>query len=204
MSVWLVFVLVYIFLAVITFLPTFLAIFRKVKLFDGGAAFKESTQFSDAAKSKLIQHDSRIQGTLIFWKNEAEKYRNFHYYSLVWTILSSILIPVLAQVITDDPFSRLLITVISVHISLLLAFHRAFKVDKNFQAFREGESEFYDLRRRLLDRPHVFGTTEKKQLDFYFEQVEKVRKFVRNAETDNFPVLDTTKQQSPNLDKPKE
>jgi len=204
MSTWLVFVIIYIALAFITFVPTLSAIFKKVKLFDGGAAFKDSSLFSDEAKNKLIQHDSRIHGTLVFWKNEAEKYRNFHYYSLIWTILSSILIPVLAQIISEDPYSRLLITVISVHVSLLLAFHRAFKVDKNFQAFREGESEFYDLRRRLLDRPYVFGTTEKKQLDRYFEQTEIIRRFVRNAETDNFPVLDTARSQPHNLDKPKE
>ncbi len=198
MNIWLVLLIIYITLAAVTFLPTLFAISRKVKLFEGGTAFKESSAFSDDAKSKLVQHDSRIQGTLIFWKNEAEKYRNFHYYTLIWTTLSSTVIPILAQTITQDFYSKLLITFISSHIAVLLAFHRAFKVDKNFQAFRQGESEFYDLRRRLLDRPHTFGANEKKQLDSYFEQVEIIRKFVRNAETDNFPFLDTTRQQQLN------
>jgi hypothetical protein len=195
MNIWLVCILIYVALATLTFVPTLRAIFRRVQLFDGGASFKDSTYFSEDAVAKLMQHESRIQGTLLFWKNEANKYKQFHYYTLIWTTFSSTLIPILAQAITEDFFSKLLITIISGHIALLLAFHRAFKVDKNFQAFRQGESEFYDLRRRLLDRPHTLGANEKKQLDTYFEQVEIIRKFVRNAETDNFPVLDTTKQQ---------
>ena len=194
MNIWLLLTIIYITLAFVSFIPTLKAIFQKIKLFDGGASSEESPYFSDEAKKQLNQHHSRIQGTLLFWKKEATKYKNFHYYSVTWTILSSTLIPILAQYVNDDPLSKLLITVISSHTALLLAFHRALKVDKNFQAFRQGESEFYDLRRRLLDRPQTFGATEKKQLDTYFGQVEIIRRYVRNAETDNFPSLDVVKQ----------
>ncbi len=197
MNTWLILTICYVVLAFLSFIPTLKAITQKIKLHDGGASFQDSPYFSEEAKKQLAQHESRIQGTLFFWKKEATKYKNFHYYGVIWTILSSTLIPILAQYIDDDPMSKLLITVISSHTALLLAFHRALKVDKNFQAFRQGESEFYDLRRRLLDRPQTFGSTEKKQIELYFDQVETIRKYIRNAETDNFPSLDFIKQQEP-------
>ncbi|WP_143086471.1 hypothetical protein [Amycolatopsis saalfeldensis] len=67
---------------------------------------------------------------------------------------------------------------------------RAFRVENNYKAFRHGESEFYDLYRRLLDRPMLFGGTEAVQLASYFEQVEVIRRSIRTSETDNFPSVE--------------
>ena len=133
-------------------------------------------------------------GTLGFWKNTVAKYKWFHYYCLIWTIPSAILIPILTQAITDDPFSKLLVTVISAYTAVLLAFHSGFKIEENFKGFRHGESEFYDLYRRFLDRPNSFGDTAEEQINAYFQEVEIVRRFVRNAETNNLATLDEAKQ----------
>lgn len=85
-------------------------------------------------------------------------------------------------------------TVISTHTALLIAFHRALKIENNFKAFRHGESEFYDLYRRLLDRPKSFGDSEEKQIETYFIEVENIRRAVRIAETDNLPMIDDNKK----------
>jgi hypothetical protein len=180
----------YITIAVLSLIPTLRAAMRRVSLHPNGTSFDESPQFSDDEKKLLKQHYSRIQGTLGFWKNQAEKYRRFHFYCLIWTIPISILIPIVTQAVTDSNFSRVFLTVISSHAAILLAFHRGFKVENNFKAFRNGESEFYDLYRRFLDSPQKFGTTREEQLASYFDQVEQTRKYVRNAETDNFPSLE--------------
>ena len=58
----------------------------------------------------------------------------------------------------------MVITIISAFTGILLAFHRALKVDANFKAFRYGESEFYDTYRRMMDRPESFGATEDTKL----------------------------------------
>lgn len=84
---------------------------------------------------------------------------------------------------------------LSAHIALVLAFHRGLKVGERFKAFRHGESEFYDLYRRFLDRPDTFGADENAQIAKYFEETEIIRKFVRNTETDSLPNLDDTKEQ---------
>jgi hypothetical protein len=163
---------------------------KRVELHPGGDSFNNSPYFTIESKALLNQHYSRLQGTLIFWKNQAEKYKRFHYYCLYWTIPSSILIPIITQAINSDTYSKLLLTIVSTHTAVLLAFHRGFKVDRNHKAFRHGESEFYDTYRRLLDRPESFGSKESDQLLEYFKEVEKIRKFVRNAETDNLPNIE--------------
>lgn len=196
LSTWTISTFSYLLFAFITFIPVFNALIKKVKLHPGGESFSESPYFSNENKSLLQQHFTRLHGTLIFWKNKAEWHRRFHYYTLCWTIPVSILIPIITQTIDLTSESKLFLTVISSHSALLIAFHRALKVENNFKAFRHGESEFYDLYRRLLDRPKSFGETEDKQLETYFLEVEKIRRAVRIAETDNLPIIEDTKKQS--------
>jgi hypothetical protein len=189
-TVWSWLIVIYSALAFVTLLPTLRALFSGVKLNEGGASFRES-RFSDEAKSKLEQHFSRLKGTLAFWKREATRNSRFHYYCLCWTILSSSIMPFLTQAINpNDPSSKWLLTIIAAHVALLLGFHRGLKVAEHFKAFRHGESEFYDTFRRLLDSPETFGPDEDSQLKKYFEEVEIIRKFVRNAETDSLPMVE--------------
>ena len=70
------------------------------------------------------------------------------------------------------------------------AFHRGLKIEENYRAFRHGESEFYDLFRRILDRPEALGKDSQHQLEAYIVETETIRRFVRNAETNNMATLD--------------
>lgn len=187
--------IVYTLLAVSSFLPTLVAITKGVTLFDGGDSFAKCDHFSETAKRRLEQHLSRIVGTLGFWKKQSEIYRRLHAYTLVWTIPASVLIPFLVQAIDNDPASRWFVTIVSAHTAVLLAFHRGLKVDANFRTWREGESYFYDLYRRMLDRPETFGSTEAEQLASYFDEVENLRMFIRNAEIDNTPSVEEAQRQ---------
>jgi hypothetical protein len=191
--------LVYGGLALATALPVLRALFKKVELHPGGPSFDDSPHFSPEAKERLRQNFGRIKGSLNFWKNEAAKYKYIHYYAIAWTLPASVLIPVLTQTIGDDLYARWLLTIVSIHVSVLIAFDKGLHVGEHFQAYRQGESEFYDLYRRLLDRPHSFGKTEVDQLDQYFVQVEGVRKAVRTAETETFPSLAATQAPLPTL-----
>jgi hypothetical protein len=196
MSNWVIAILSYLIIALSSFIPVLLALLKKVKLNPGGDSFNTSPHFSDFNKLILAQHFTRIHGTLIFWKNEAAWYKRLHFYTLVSTIPISILIPIISQSLDQSQESKIFLTVISSHVALLIGFHRGLKVENNYKAFRNGESEFYDLYRRMLDRPTSFGNTEEKQIENYFRDVEFVRKTVRNAETDNFPNIEDTKPPS--------
>lgn len=191
---WIVATSIYTVLIIATFIPVARAIFRRVKLHPAGDAFAESPHFSTENKKLLEQHYSRILGTLGFWKNQAAKFESFHHYCLFWTIPSSVVIPILTQSVSSDNASKILLTIVSAMTAILLAFHRGFKVEEKIKGFRHGESEFYDLYRRLLDRPEAFGDNEQAQIKAYFTEVESIRRFVRNTETNNFSTLDETRK----------
>jgi len=194
MTPWTISIFCYIGLALLSFIPVVIAMLKKVKLHLGGETFSESPYFTNENKKLLQQHFTRLHGTLVFWKNKAEWHKRFHYYTLFWTIPVSILIPIITQTVDTTFEAKLFLTVISTHTALLIAFHRALNVENNFKAFRHGESEFYDLYRRLLDRPISFGATEEKQLETYFIEVENIRRAVRISETDNLPMIDDNKK----------
>ena len=187
---WAVAIVAYILVAISSFIPVFKVLIKKIDLNDGGTSFDSCPHFSDEHKELLNQHYSRLVGTLKFWKNRAERHRRFHLYTICWTIPISILIPIVTQLIDVSPMSKAFLTVMSCHMALLIGFHRGMKIENNYKAFRHGESEFYDLYRRLLDRPKTFGETEDVQLENYFSEAEKIRKIVRSAEIDNFPSIE--------------
>jgi ABC-type antimicrobial peptide transport system permease subunit len=189
MNGWAIAIIVYGVIAGGTFTPVAHALLKPITLHDGGPSFEESPDLSDDAKERLRQNFLRIQGTLGFWKQRAAVYGRFHYYAVIWTLLAAVAMPFLAQAISsNDAAAKWFLTLVSAHAAVLLASHRGLKVSQNYQAFRQGESEFYDLYRRLLDRPSSFrGNTEAERLADYFEKVEAIRRLVRNAETDNLP-----------------
>jgi hypothetical protein len=112
-------------------------------------------------------------------------------------ILSAWAVPIISALSPEmgatSPFSKYLIILVSGHVALALSFHKGLSVADGMKAFRHGESEFYDLYRRLLDRPHIFGADEEKQIDTYFAEVERVRRLVRNAETESLPTVENIK-----------
>lgn len=198
-DIWHVASIIYLFVAFVTFIPVLRAILRKVKLHPGGKSFEDSHYFSETEKEKLTSHYTRMAGTLGFWKNQALKFKRFHYYVLCWTIPSSVLIPIITQVISEKNGSKLFLTIISSLTAILLAFHRGLKVEDNYKSYRHGESEFFDTYRRLLDRPDAFGGTKIEQLDTYFIEVESIRRYVRNAETDNLATMDEARRKYESL-----
>ncbi|HQI04194.1 MAG TPA: DUF4231 domain-containing protein [bacterium] len=190
MDNWNISTVVYLFILFLTSIPIWIALLSKVKLHPGGTGFEDTQLFCDENKKRLVEHYSRIQGTLSYWKTKAEFYKRLHYFVLFWTIPSAILIPTITPFISDGNYSKITVTIISSVTAILIAFHRGLKVEDNFKAFRHGESEFYDLMRQLLDRPLSLGNTEDEQLEVYFKEVARIRRFVRNAETDNLGTID--------------
>lgn len=195
MDSWLIAIYTYAFFAIASAIPTIIAIVKGVKLHDGGESFDSSPNFSEEARLKLVQHFSRIAGTLGYWKKQAEIFRRSHYYTLAWTIPASVVVPFLVQTISPDNASKWFVTLVTAHTAILFALHKGFKVDANFKTWREGESHFYDLYRRMLDRPNTFGETEEEQLSKYFDAVENLRMFIRNAEIDNTPTVEEAQKQ---------
>lgn len=197
MTAWGIALAVYVLVALTSLLPVLKAAFGGVKLHPGGPAFEESSCFSPEAKQRLTQNYERMRGTLSFWKQQATKYERLHLYCMLWIIVLSAVTPVLTLAVPqypNDPFARWLLTAAALQISIITGMHKFFKVEVNFKAFRQGESEFYDTYRRMLDNPQSFGQSEDDQLVQYFSQVSLIRKQVRNAETDTYAGLEELRQ----------
>lgn len=194
-NVWKLATYAYILGAIVTFTPVLIPILQKINLHAGGDSFDKSEYFDEKEKEMLKSHYSRILGTLAFWKNQALKFKRFHYYVLCWTIPSAVLVPVIIQSISISNINeaKLFLTIVSTFTAILLSFHKGLKVEDNFKAYRHGESEFFDTYRRLLDRPNSFGSDKQSQISEYTSQVESIRRTVRNAETDNLAMLDDGK-----------
>jgi len=188
---WDVAIIVYLSIATLSLIPTLLAILRKVKLNPDGDGYDKSPHFNDEEKERLKQHYSRIAGTLFYWKNQSEKYRTFKNYSIFWTIIVSICIPIISQLIGKG-HSNWFLTIMSTHAALILGIYSRLKVEKNYQSFRLAESEFYDLRRELLDTPLKLATSGE-QISNFFEKVGTLRKNARKSEIDNTPTIEDTK-----------
>jgi hypothetical protein len=195
MDYWIAAIYAYVALAGVTLIPAIRNLVGRVPLYPGGSSFSDSDYFSEPIKKQLEQHFTRIQGTLRFWKKKAAIYTSFHYYCVVWTILSSWAVPLIGAITPQNGGSnaKWLLVTISSHVALSLSFHRGLKVAEGMKAFRLGESEFYDLYRRLLDRPKSFGENEEKQIEQYFAEVERIRRLVRSAETDSLPDVESIK-----------
>ena len=197
---WLVAIWTYVAVALLTFIPVWRAISRKVSEEDTKASLKKATTSIAEAKPKeeltkevreaIRLNFERLSGTLVFWKFEAAKYKAAHYYCLFWTIPSAVLIPILTQASVGTPLGTMLVTVISAFTAILLAFHKGLKIEENYRAFRHGESEFYDLFRRILDRPAALAEKVDGRLDAYLVETETIRRFIRNSETNNMATLD--------------
>lgn len=190
MNIWNIVAISYVIFAGLTFLPILIPAIKGVKLYNGGISFEDTVYFSEEAKKKLRDNFSRLQGTLGFWKKHATVNTRFHYYCIYWTILSSWLVPLVSAVSSADNSQKWFIVAVSSHVALALSFHRGLNVAENMKAYRHGESEFYDTYRRLLDSPQCFGNSEQEQLDTYFQKVEVIRQYIRNAETGNMPSLE--------------
>jgi Protein of unknown function (DUF4231) len=196
-TAWAIALAVYFVAAFVSLVPVLRAALGKVALFPGGPAFDEAVTFSAEAKQRLTQNYERMRGTLSFWKQQAAKYERIHLYCMLWIIVLSAVTPVLTLAVPQfptDPYARWLLTAAALHISIITGMHKFFKVEVNFKAFRQGESEFYDTYRRMLDNPRSFGLTEEDQLLQYFSQVSLIRKQVRNAETDTYAGLEELRQ----------
>lgn len=182
-DLWLTATTAYIIVAAITMVPVLLPVLRKQNVVAKPSAFSDCSHFDENQTARLEAHYQRITGTLAFWKTNALAFKRFHFYVVVWTVPSSVLIPVLTQFITEKNSASIMVTVVSTFTAALVALHEALKVDEKFKAVRNSESGFYDLYRRMLDRPGSFGKTPDEQIDQYFAKVEVIRSSARSSET---------------------
>ena len=134
----------------------------------------------------------RIEGTLIYWKNKASAYEILNNSRIMWSLVSSGLVPVLLQVFDrNDIFATIFMVSFTTWTGFIVIASYSRKAEEKYRGFRQVESAYYDLRRHILDFPESDEQALKKQVDIYLSQVEQIRDVARKiVETGSPPEFD--------------
>lgn len=169
----------------ITIVIILFAFFKKIQLKKPSMWFEESKNFKGQQK-RLIDHQERIIGTLMFWKNKAALYNRLNMSKICWSLISSIIIPVLLQFFDkNNVWANTFMTVLTTWTAILVALTYTLKSEEKYRGYRQCESDYYDLSRELLDNPAEDENELKIQVDNYLEIVSQIRKLGRAIETDS-------------------
>ncbi|MGV9804571.1 hypothetical protein [Micromonospora chersina] len=172
---------------VTTALPIIWSFFGFLELNDPGPWFTSAANLGTQA-SRLQAHYGRIEGTLRFWKNKATAHYRLHLARVMWSLISSVSLPVLVQRFEkNEPGAVLFMTALTAWTGLISILAYTFKSEEKYQGFRQQESDFYDEGRRLLDFADPNDPRLKERVDDYIRTIDQVRRVGRRVETGSPP-----------------
>lgn len=184
---WLAGVVVLIIAIVTTLIPIVFGYFSFVELNDPGEWFDTAEQLG-SEKERVITHYSRIIGTLRFWKSRAAAHHRLHLARVIWSLLSAVLLPVLVQFYDkSNTWAVLFMTILTTWTGIIVALAFTLKSEEKYQGYRQQESDFYDISRKLLDLSKRGDPKLEKKIDAYIEIVSEIRKIGRKVETGSPP-----------------
>lgn len=173
--------------AVITLIPIALAFFKKVKLHKSPKWFGEADALGDQ-KQRMIDHELRMEGTLLYWKNKAFTHHRIHIARIIWSLLSAVSLPALIQFYDrQNLWSVAFMTGLTTWTGFVVASAYALKSELIYQGFRQCESDYYDMARELLDWPEKDPDKIKERVNAFIYEVEIIRAKCRKIETGNPP-----------------
>ena len=76
--------------------PVAYAFIKRIRLEVPNAWFEHSEAFTDQ-QARLHDHEVRIQGTLLYWKNKAAAHKRLHQSRVIWSLISGVSLPVFIQ-----------------------------------------------------------------------------------------------------------
>jgi hypothetical protein len=173
--------------ALVTIVPILLAFLKKVKIQRAPKWFSDASVFGNQ-QQRLIDHELRMEGTMVYWKNKAAAHQRMHNARVIWSLLSAVTLPVLVQFFDkQDLWSVAFLTGLTTWTGFIVALAHAMKSEQMYQGFRQCESDYYDLARELLDWPAQNPQDQEKQVNEFLKEVESVRKVGRKVETGSPP-----------------
>jgi hypothetical protein len=173
--------------AVITLIPIALAFFRRVKLHETPKWFGEADALGDQ-QQRMIDHEIRMEGTLLYWKNKACTHHRIHNARIFWSLLSAVSLPALIQFFDQqNTWAVAFMTGLTTWTGFVVALAYALKSEQIYQGFRQCESDYYDMARELLDWPEKDPEKLKESVDTFIYEAEIIRKKCRKIETGSPP-----------------
>lgn len=168
---------------VCTIVPISHAFLKRVQLNEVGPWFHNAKQFGDQ-QQRLVDHFTRIRGTLVFWKNKAAAHHRLDMARVIWSLISAVGLPVLIQFFDPlNPWSVGFLTGLTTWTGFIVALAYTMKSEQTYQGLRQQESDYYDISRNLLDFTKADAKDLEKTIVVYFRTVEPIRQTGRNVET---------------------
>jgi len=183
---------------VITIVLIVFAFLNFEKLNKQGKWFDTAEQLGDQ-QQRVLDHYSRIIGTLQFWKSKAIAHYRLHLARVIWSLLSGVTLPVLVQFYDKTiPSAVLFMTIYTTWTGFIIVLAFTLRSEEKYQGFRQQESDFYDKSRELLDFAKNNAPNLEKKVDEYIETINQIRKVGRKVETNSPPsaLLDGTGEQT--------
>lgn len=181
---------------IITIVIILTAFFKKIQLKKPKKWFDENENLKEQ-KNRLLDHQDRIIGTLMFWKNKAELYNRLHIARIYWGLISSIIIPVLLQFFDkNNIWANAFMTILTTWTAIIVGLAQILKAEEKYRGYRQCESDYYDLSRELLDNLPKDESELKKTVDEYLEITSQIRKIGRVIETDSTISVRTSQKYS--------
>lgn len=178
---WTIAIITYSSLLIVTALPILLS-FVKKRNRSMSDLYNKISHLSDQEKLRLNENLELLYPFIVTWSHLQQVYRRFQFYSLGWTILASVLIPILAQAIDGTSEAKWFLTLVSVHASVLLAFNKGLSVDDKVRLYRDGENDFNDLNRALRANPLQLGSTSEAMITEYLKELNIIVNTIRVGE----------------------
>jgi len=142
-----------------------------------------SLDFLDPGAKKLLKSNlDHLYREISYWNKYYNVYSRLQLYSLSWTILASVLVPILAQAIDNTIESKWFLTLVSIHASVLLAFNKGLSVEDRLQLYRDAENDFSDLNRTVEVRHEELGETTHDIIKKYIKELDDIIVTVRLGE----------------------
>lgn len=172
-------------------IPVVLAFLKKIDLNAAGKWFDDADYFEEN-KIRLQDSFGRIRGTLVFWKNQAAAYKMLDNSRVLWSLISSGLVPVLLQAFDrTDTYATVFMVSFTTWTGFIVILAYSRKAEERYRGFRMVESAYYDLCRHILDFPATGPNGKKEQIDLFLRQVEHLRDVGRKVvETGSPPEFD--------------
>jgi hypothetical protein len=170
-----------------TLFPVIFAFLGWEALNPAGEWFDTAQQLGTQQK-RVLDHYSRLKGTLCFWKSKAAAHHRLHVARVLWSLISGVSLPVLVQLFEKtNGWCVLFMTMLTTWTGVVVALAFTLRSEEKYQGFRQQESDFYDKSRELLDFVKDTDSELEAKVDEYIRVISEVRKVGRRVETSSPP-----------------
>jgi len=188
------FLSIYILIAILTFLPVLFQLIRTIPKSKNAEAI-ESAGIDEWAAKTLKSRISRDEGALSYWRKYIYFCKGYKYYAAFWITIIGIFIPIVTQFSGTEEnvmvFVKVILTVISLHSAIVLAFNRVLKIDSNYNTYRTAAANYSRNLNLAIDNIRLDVGKKDQYINTFITDTQNIRKTISAQEAESIPHFET-------------